>query len=413
MQRAISNPVQTFAAVRSPAVRNIDRAAEQSLDPLGASSVAPSQRQPLTLDYRRSMVLAAVNAKPYGLALMLGWRRVLVTLGISILLGLLNSVSSLSPTSIIVGRALVVGLFALLVFGLFEQWPARLPKWMARWALQLLGVVVAVPLGALLAYWLTTGGHPQFAMNPARLRGFGILTFTGVLVAPWIALGAMVRQREAFARSQALAFDLERSELERQALDARMRLLQAQVQPHFLFNTLANVQALVDAGSPQAAKVLASLIAYLRAAVPRLHEPVTTLGQELQLVRAYLELMHLRMPDRLQFTWNVDAATLDLRCPPMTLLTLVENAVRHGIDPSEEGGRIEIDAQLRDGRCHVRVCDTGMGLQQAGKGPGTGLSTLRERLQLIFGDDAQLRLSSLEPHGVCAEVEFPAQQSAK
>jgi signal transduction histidine kinase len=359
------------------------------------------------------MVLAAVNAKPRGLALLLGWRRVLLTLGISILLGLLNTVPSVSPTSIVVGRAVLVGLVAMLVFGLFEQWPARLPGWMARWALQLLGVVVAVPLGALLAYWLTTGGDPQLGQNEARTFGFLILTFTGVLVAPWIALGAMVRQREAFARSQALAFDLERSELERQALDARMRLLQAQVQPHFLFNTLANVQALVDAGSPQAAKVLASLIAYLRAAVPRLHEPVTTLGQELQLVRAYLELMHLRMPDRLQFTWNVDAAALDLRCPPMTLLTLVENAVRHGIDPSEEGGRIEIQVQLKDGRCQVRVSDTGIGLQQTGNGPGTGLSTLRERLQLTFGGDAQLRLSSLEPHGVCAELEFPAQASPK
>ena len=87
----------------------------------------------------------------------------------------------------------MVGLFALLVFGLFEQWPARLPRWMARWALQLLGVVVAVPLGALLAYWLTTGGRPQFAVSRARLRGFGVLAFAGVLVARWIALGAMVR----------------------------------------------------------------------------------------------------------------------------------------------------------------------------------------------------------------------------
>ena len=105
-----------------------------------------------------------------------------------------------------------------------------------------------------------------------------MLCFLGVLFAPWIALGAMVRQREAFARHQALAFELERSELERSALDARLRLLQAQVAPHFLFNTLANVQALVDAGSPQASGVLESLIAYLRAAVPRLHEPATTLG---------------------------------------------------------------------------------------------------------------------------------------
>ena len=341
---------------------------------------------------------------------MLGWRRLLTTLSIATLLGLLNSVPSVSPTSLVVGRALLVGVLVMLVFGLFEQWPERLPSWIARWALQLLSVVVAVPLAAWLTYWLTTG-DAMFWRNPLRLTGFGYLTFTGVLVAPWIALGAMVRQREAFAHHQALAFNLERSELERQALDARMRLLQAQIQPHFLFNTLANVQALVNAGSPQAANVLASLIAYLRAAVPRLHEPATTLGQELHLVRAYLELMHLRMPDRLQFQLNLDAATLDLRCPPMTLLTLVENAVRHGIDPSEQGGRIEIEAQLRDDRCLVRVSDTGVGLQQTSDSPGTGLSTLSERLKLIFNGDAQLRLRSLEPHGVCVELEFPAQRS--
>ncbi len=147
------------------------------------------------------------------------------------------------------------------------------------------------------------------------------------MVALWIALGAMVRQRDELARNQALAFELERSELARQALDTRMHLLQAQVQPHFLFNTLANVQALVETGSPQASKVLESLIAYFRAAVPRLHDPATTLGQELQLARAYLELMHMRMPDRLQFSLQADAEALELRCPPMTLLTLVENAV--------------------------------------------------------------------------------------
>ena len=216
----------------------------------------------------------------------------------------------------------------------------------------------------------------------------------GLLLAPWVALAALVRQKDALARHQALAFDLERSELERQALDARLRLLQAQVAPHFLFNTLANVQALVDAGSPQASAVLRSLIAYLRAAVPRLNEPATTLGQELQLVRAYLELMHMRMPDRLQFALHVDDAALALRCPPMTLLTLVENAVRHGIDPSEEGGRIDIHVQRRGDRCVVRVSDTGAGLRPTGDGLGTGLSTLRERLQLTFGGDAQLRVSA-------------------
>jgi len=230
----------------------------------------------------------------------------------------------------------------------------------------------------------------------------------GLLLAPWVALAALVRQKDALARHQALAFDLERSELERQALDARLHLLKAQVAPHFLFNTLANVQALVDAGSPQASAVLRSLIAYLRAAVPRLHESATTLGQELQLVTAYLELMHMRMPDRLQFALHIDDAALALRCPPLTLLTLVENAVRHGIDPSEEGGRIDITVQRREDRCIVRVVDTGVGLRPSGNSLGTGLSTLRERLRLIFGDNAELRVSANEPRGVCAELDLPA-----
>jgi sensor histidine kinase YesM len=223
-----------------------------------------------------------------------------------------------------------------------------------------------------------------------------------------MALGAMVRQRDIFARDQALAFELERSELERKALDARMRLLQAQVKPHFLFNTLANVQALVDSSSTQASKVLANLIAYLRAAVPRMQASVTTLDQELELVRAYLELMQMRMPDRLQFALHMEPAAAKLQCPPMTLLTLVENAVQHGIDPSEEGGRIDVDIWLRDGRCMVRVTDTGVGMKAASGGLGTGLSTLRERLQLAFGGDAQLQLIEIEPHGVSAELNLPA-----
>ena len=122
-------------------------------------------------------------------------------------------------------------------------------------------------------------------------------------------------------------------------------------------------------------RYLNSLIAYLRAAVPRMHESATTLGQELELVRAYLEVMQMRMPDRLQFALRIDGAASGLRCPPMTLLTLVENAVRHGIDPSEEGGRIDVEVQVREGRCYVRVTDTGVGLKSAGDGLGTGLST--------------------------------------
>lgn len=339
---------------------------------------------------------------------LLDWPRVRFTVLTSIVMGVLLSLAMETATYIVVIRATVVGLSALLAFSLFERWPAREPKRLPRWVLQLAAIVAVVPLAALLAYWLTTGGHPRFAEEQKRVVGYMMLTFMGMFFAPWIALGAMLRQREAFARTQALAFDLERSELERKAVDARLRLLQAQVQPHFLFNTLANVQALVDAGSPQASVVLKNLIAYLRAAVPRLDDPATTLGQEVELVRAYLEVMQMRMPDRLTFSLQVEAATKRLECPPMTLLTLVENAVRHGIDPSEEGGHIDIQSHMTDGRCTVRVCDTGVGLQAGGSGLGTGLASLRERLKLAFGGAAELRLHEVEPHGMCAEVEIPA-----
>lgn len=352
------------------------------------------------------MVTAAVPVKARGLALLFGWRRVRFTVGVSALIGLLLSRAVDVPTSIVIVRTIVVGLAAMLAFGIFEQWPKRLPRWLARSALQLIAIVLSIPFGAMVSYYLTFDSNAEFTKKD--VHDFAALVFAGVLLAPWIAVGAMLRQRDAFAREQALAFELERSRLERGALETKLRLLQAQIEPHFLFNTLANVQALVEAGSPQAAKVLASLIAYLRAAVPRMQDPTTTLAQELDLVRAYLELMQMRMPDRLQFALHIDPQAAHLQCPPVTLLTLVENAVRHGIDPSEQGGRIDVDVWIRDGRCHIRVSDTGVGLKATGGGLGTGLTTLRERLQLAFGGEAELRLSEVQPHGVCAEIEFPA-----
>lgn len=337
----------------------------------------------------------------------------LYTLGASLLWGLLLSVPWQSSTGGLLLRVTLIGLLALLAFQWFERWPTQPPRWIARWVLQVLGVALAVPAGVLVVYLASTGpDQPPFWQDELRLGGFALLCVTGLLLAPWFAMAALLRQRDSTVRSQAQAFELERSELERKALDARLRLLQAQVEPHFLFNTLANVRELVDAGSPQASTVLDSLIAYLRAAVPRLNEPVTTLGQELKLVRAYLEVMHMRMPDRLQFALQADEEALDLRCPPTTLLTLVENAVRHGIDPGEDGGRIEVCVQLEGGRCRAEVSDTGVGLRSSGNGLGTGLTTLRERLELVFGGDVQLRLEAVEPHGVRAELNFPAQRIA-
>jgi signal transduction histidine kinase len=352
-------------------------------------------------------------ATPQGLDPIFGWRRLMVALIAALVLVLLLRNGWSSGQGSLLVRAFTVAMAATVVFGVFERWPRELPAWLPRWVLQVVGVALAVPLATLAVYLVTTepGAQPFWRVRD-RLMGFGMLIIFGMVLAPWVAFGALVHQRDAAARHQALAFELERSELERRALDARLHLLQAQIAPHFLFNTLANVQALVDAGSPRASAVLRTLSAYLRAAVPRLHEPASTLGQELQLVEAYLQLMHMRMPDRLQFALHVDDAARSLLCPPMTLLTLVENAVRHGIDPSEEGGRIDIRAQRQGSRCIVSVTDTGAGLRHADSAAGAGLATLRERLQLSFGGDAQLRLAAQSPHGACAEIVFPAKEAS-
>jgi signal transduction histidine kinase len=328
------------------------------------------------------------------------WSRLRFTLAVSagfgVLMGIVNGGRTALPADVL--RAMFVGTVILFMFGWLERWPKRLPKWMPRTVLRLLGIVLVLPLAAAIA---SKQNEPH---------SFGALFFAGFLFGPWIAIGAILRQRDAIARDQAFAFELERSEFERRESEARLRLLQAQVEPHFLFNTLANVQALVDSGSPQASKVLTSLIAYLRAAVPRMHSQTTTLATEVDLARAYLDLMQMRIPDRLQYVIHLDPAAAPLNCPPMTLLTLVENAVRHGIDPGEAGGRIEVDIWIRDARCVVRVKDTGVGLKTVSRGLGTGLSNLRERLKLAFGGEAQLTLTEIAPHGVCAEISFPARE---
>jgi signal transduction histidine kinase len=356
---------------------------------------------------------ASPGAALAGLRTVLGPRRIAVMLLAAVPLALLISIDSETRAAIWIARCVIVGTGALVAFGLAESMPARLPRWLGRWVFQLLAMAVAIPISAYVAYWITTGGDPAFMANPKRFVGFGQITIAGLLFGVWLALGAMVRQRDARVHAQTLAFERERRELERQAIEARTQLLRSQIQPHFLFNTLANIQALVEAGSPHAPQVLASLIAYLKAAVPQLDETASTLGREVELVRAYLELMRMRMPDRLRFTLDVDPSVLSLRCPPTTLLTLVENAVRHGIDPAEEGGEIEVAVKRRDGDVLIRVEDSGVGPggsdSVSGAGTGSGLRALRERLALAFGEAAALRLFERQPHGFTVEVQFPAE----
>jgi hypothetical protein len=345
-----------------------------------------------------------------GLDPLVTWPRVKLWLIVTLLWAILRALTSVTGFPVWLLRCgLIVGL-AVLAYGVVDRWPRRLPTWAPRWIVQLVAVVATMPPATYLAYALTAGTLDVFALGDSYREGWAITTFMGALMGPWIALAALLRRSEAFAREQALALQLKSSELERVALDSRLKLLQAQVEPHFLFNTLANIRSLVrKSGTPDAAAMLDSLIVYLRAAVPSLDAADRTFAHEQQTVRAYLELMRMRMPDRLSYTVRIEPEALSLQCPPMTLLTLVENAIKHGIDPGEAGGSIDVSVRVHDGRVFVRVADTGVGLRpDRGGRAGTGLANLRERLVLAYGAQAQVRLRASEPRGTVAEVELPA-----
>ncbi len=337
----------------------------------------------------------------------LSLRGVLLAMVLASLAAVLLNPIFVTPFPVLLGRMLVIALLLLLVFTAAGCWSVG---WLPRWLVQVLAVMLTAPLATYLVYLPAVQGQVfEVLRHEGRLSGFVLITGTVLVVAPLLALGALYRERDAQARSQALGFALERSQLEKQALDARLKLLHAQIEPHFLFNTLANVQALVESGSPQASAVLTSLIAYLRAAMPRLADERATLGDELALVRAYLELMRMRMPDRLQYEIEVPDDLRRLRFPGMALLTLVENAIRHGIDPAEQGGRIELRARRDgDGTLTLSVADTGAGLRE-GAPPGTGLANLRERLAMFYGAAARLEIAENVPCGVVVTVHCPVE----
>lgn len=331
-------------------------------------------------------------------------RRVAVTLVTATIGTLIVSPIFETPLPTLLTRAVPIAMALLLAFLWADQWHGRgIPKW----AMQIIAMATAAPLATFIAYWITSGGLQGFIAAPARVSGFFIITVACIVIGIPMALGTMVRERDARNHSQALDLALAKEQLERQTSDAKLALLQAQIEPHFLFNTLANVQELVDTGSPQAGPVFKALIAYLRATMPQLQRATATLGDEARLVQSYLELMAMRMPDRLNYEFTLDEDVLDLRFPAMALLTLVENAIRHGLDPTEDGGKVTVGAHRNpsSGAVNVWVADSGVGMQETST-PGTGLANLRQRLAVFFGPGSQLEFSEPAGGGLRVDLHF-------
>ena len=277
-----------------------------------------------------------------------------------------------------------------------------------REAAQIFAVIAGSALGSVVTA-LVKGRSLEELLNE-RLAGFvatsGIgIGFGCVAVALYFYRERDARMRADIAR-MAAEFDASRAREEKQLLSARLQLLQAQVEPHFLFNTLANVQHLTTTDTQRAAEMLGSLIRYLRAALPQMREQSSTLSREVEMVRAYLEIQRVRMGERLCFTIDLPADLRGRPMPPMMLISLVENAIKHGIDPQPSGGTISVCAQTTAHGVRAIVVDTGRGLSELA-GMGIGLANIRERLATLYGSAARLDLHENEPCGLIATIEWP------
>ncbi|MDE2279662.1 MAG: histidine kinase [Xanthomonadaceae bacterium] len=199
---------------------------------------------------------------------------------------------------------------------------------------------------------------------------------------------------------------------DKELAQARLNLLHAQVEPHFLYNTLASAQYLTRTEPAQADRMLGHLIQYLRHSLPSAEETLSTLGEELERARAYLEILKIRMGPRLELKIEVPDALRAVTLPPMMLQTLVENAIKHGLEPKPGGGTVWILARRDGGSVAITVADDGQGFGAAGGGTGIGLRNVRERLQLVYGPRASLAVVANVPDGVAATITVPAQQAA-
>ena len=199
----------------------------------------------------------------------------------------------------------------------------------------------------------------------------------------------------------------ESEQLERTVLEARMGALQAQIEPHFLFNTLASIDQLIETDPPRASKMQQSLIRYLRSALPQMRDGGRpTLGQQVDLSSAFLEIMAMRMEARLQTIVNVPEGLKSAVFPSMMLQTLVENAIKHGLEPKGAGGRLEINADIVDGQLAVHVLDNGVGFMPKAD-DGVGLANIRERLRALYNGRAELIISVPSTGGTCATIKVP------
>ncbi|MCX7176788.1 MAG: histidine kinase [Proteobacteria bacterium] len=333
---------------------------------------------------------------------------------VALLFGIWSLQLALSPTGLIasgVGSGLLVAWVSLWIAVLVGGFTLFVASVVAlnlafRAGIDSAWIVLPVALVGSLAAALigTIAGAAPHGLN------FGVGNFSVVAFwADWamaIAVGYLVIQRIAAAREDTQRIELQRTATEVRHMGARLTVLEAQIEPHFLFNTLSNIRRLCQQDLTSGRNMLAHLSRYLRAALPKMRRDHASLGDEVELVMAYLELQKIRMGERLSVLASIPDEHRRATVPTMMLVTLVENAIKHGLAPLPDGGSIAITS-VREGEClSLTVTDTGRGFA-AGSGNGVGLSNIRARLTALYGNHASLRLAGNQPRGVQATIDIP------
>jgi len=268
----------------------------------------------------------------------------------------------------------------------------------------LIGMACGMLIGQLMAAFILQQSFPTFMWGWEK----GFLKTIGFWLALSIAIGYFFYSKARIKISKEIIQQerINRLSSEKQALEANLRLLQAQIEPHFLFNTLSNVLSLIDTDPARGKSMLGDLIHYLRTSLSRTLPATTTLDQEMNIIKAYLNIQNVRMGERLRFSIELPDALREYPLPPMLLQPLIENAVKHGLEPAIEGGEIIIKVMEEDDFIRIEVQDTGNGFS-AYDTAGVGIANVRERISLLYGNKGQLILEANDPHGVKAIIEVP------
>lgn len=269
-----------------------------------------------------------------------------------------------------------------------------------EWQRGLIGIPAGAVIGFTIATWLN-GLAMTDVIDGAVIAGAAATMF-GVLGIWYFHDEARLQEAQAEARTERLR----RIEQEALATRTELALLQAQIEPHFLFNTLSNVVGLIDTDPVAARTMLLDLTSLLRTSLTRTRKPVVTLGEELDLLRAYLGIMAMRMGPRLTWEIDADAEAVSAWLPPLLVQPLVENAIRHGLEPQPEGGRLTIRCRRAGTFLDVLVSDNGCGFANDAA-DGVGLANIRKRLLASAGDVASLTLTAASGGGVTAALRLP------